>query len=297
MAETSESQPSIAWAVVKAGRLEAGSDADLIVPWWSFTKTVLAAAALRLVQDGRLSLDQPLRGRAYSLRQLLQHRAGLPDYGGLQAYADAVARGDRSWPFEEVWDRCEADRLRYEPGEGWGYSNLGYGLVARLIEETTETNLVIALRELVFEPLRLDTPRLAVTRGDLREVQLGSATAYDPGWVYHGLVIGTVCDAALLLNRLRSGELLAPPFMAEMATAYELPGPIPDRPWLDPGYGLGVMIGSATSGLAVIGHTGGGPGSTVAVFQPTVGGPAASVFMACEDAGPTERKAFELIGA
>ena len=54
-------------------------------PWWSFTKTVLAAAALALVADGRLSLDAPVRGRSFTLRHLLQHRAGLPEYGQLAA--------------------------------------------------------------------------------------------------------------------------------------------------------------------------------------------------------------------
>jgi hypothetical protein len=53
-----------------------------IVPWWSFTKTVIAAAVLTLVRDGRLSLDDPVDGQPFTLRQLLQHRAGLPDYSG-----------------------------------------------------------------------------------------------------------------------------------------------------------------------------------------------------------------------
>ena len=55
------------------------------VPWWSVTKTVTAAAVLALVGEGRLDLDAPLAGRAYTLRQLLQHRAGLRDYGPLPA--------------------------------------------------------------------------------------------------------------------------------------------------------------------------------------------------------------------
>src|SRR3546814_14718357 len=38
------------------------------VPWWSFTKTVIAIAALRLVERGALALDAPLAGEDYSLR-------------------------------------------------------------------------------------------------------------------------------------------------------------------------------------------------------------------------------------
>ena len=44
-------------------------DCELPVPWWSFSKTVLAATALALVAEGRLSLDEPLEGRGFSLRQ------------------------------------------------------------------------------------------------------------------------------------------------------------------------------------------------------------------------------------
>ena len=49
------------------------------VPWWSFTKTALAAAALQLVARGQLGLDDRIDGRPYTLRQLLQHRAGVPN--------------------------------------------------------------------------------------------------------------------------------------------------------------------------------------------------------------------------
>ena len=46
---------------------------EAIVPWWSFTKTVIAAAALVLVRDGKLLLDTPVTGKPFTLRQLLQH--------------------------------------------------------------------------------------------------------------------------------------------------------------------------------------------------------------------------------
>jgi CubicO group peptidase (beta-lactamase class C family) len=57
------------------------------VPWWSFTKTVLAVAALRLVERGVLSLDEKIAGEPFTLAHLLRHEAGFPDYGGL-----AIAR-------------------------------------------------------------------------------------------------------------------------------------------------------------------------------------------------------------
>ena len=82
-------------AAVVDGTVTVGDVADPPVPWWSFTKTVLAAAALVLVDAGRLTLDTPLAGQRYTLRQLLQHRAGVPDYGSLADYHDAVATAIR----------------------------------------------------------------------------------------------------------------------------------------------------------------------------------------------------------
>ena len=126
---------------------------EIPVPWWSFAKTVLAAAALRLVEMGHLSLEEPLEGGGYCLRQLLQHRAGLPDYGELAAYHQAVARGDEPWPVEALLERLDTHRLRYEPDRGWAYSNVGYWMVRRLIERSCDEPLGSALNRLVFEPL------------------------------------------------------------------------------------------------------------------------------------------------
>ena len=44
-------------------------------------------------------------------------------------------------------------------------------------------------------------------------------------------------------------------------------GPIPGRPWMTPGYGLGVMQSSIEGGYSLCGHTGCGPGSVIAVYR------------------------------
>ncbi|MBI2738526.1 MAG: beta-lactamase family protein [Rhodospirillales bacterium] len=233
-----------------------GSD----VPWWSFTKTVIAAAALALVRDGRLVLDEPLTDRPYTLRQLLQHRAGLTEYGRLPAYHEAVARNEDAWPIDEMLARSDADRLVYEPGEGWDYSNIGYTFVRRLIEQTTDRPLDDALEHLVMKPLGVAGVRLATDRAHY-------SPDYDPRWVYHGLLVEPLQQAALLLQRLMVGDLLPPPLLSAMCDRYSVGGPIAGRPWKTPSYGLGLMIGETTGGELIAGHTGGGPGSAVAVYH------------------------------
>jgi len=112
-----EIAPEIA-VVDGAGRVDyrgAGAAAPPDVPWWSFTKSLIAAAFLRLAEDYRLDLDRPLEPHAFTARQLLSHRSGLGDYGGLAAYRDAVAADLEPWPDEVLLRRVPLDRLLFVP--------------------------------------------------------------------------------------------------------------------------------------------------------------------------------------
>ena len=266
-------------------------DAGIDVPWWSFTKTVIAAAALALVRDGLLVLDAPLAGEPYTLRQLLQHRAGLADYGGLATYHDAVACRADAWPASELLARADAEQLIYRPGEGWVYSNIGYLLVRRLIEATAGEDLGSTLARLVLGPLGVEGVRLAERREDLAAVAMGETCDYDPRWVYHGLLVGPLPSAALLLDRLMTGGLLPPDLLSAMLERYSVGGSIAGRPWLTPTYGLGLMIGGVEDGMTVVGHTGGGPGSVVAVYHRSDAQPStAAAFSPGDDQGDVERR-------
>jgi CubicO group peptidase (beta-lactamase class C family) len=253
-------------AVVNDGVLIESRNADAVVPWWSFTKTIIAAAALVLVQQKLLNLDQPLANRRYTLRQLLQHRAGVAEYGDLAAYHTAVAAGDEPWPAAVLLERTQADRLRYEPGQGWSYSNIGYLLVRELVERACGQDLGAALSGLVLRPLGAGQARMARLPADLEGVAMG-VDSYHPGWVYHGLLVGPLQEAALVLDRLMSGTLLSPDLLDEMRDAHRLDVPVRGRPWAVPAYGLGLMGGIASNGMRAVGHTGGGPGSVIAVFH------------------------------
>ena len=259
-------------------------------PWWSFTKTVLASCVLRLVAEGRLQLDDLLPGHSYTLRQLLQHRAGVPEYGKLKAYHEAVARRDDPWPIDELLERVGADDLDFAPGTGWAYSNVGFLFVRRIIEEVTGADVETAMRDLVFSPLGLSSPKLAKTPADLDATAWGNRERYHPGWVYHGLLIGTAMDAARFLDELMAGRLLAPDLLAVMTARHPLGGAPPGRPWETTGYGLGLMSGRMSGAGPAIGHSGQGPGSVSAVYHfPEARPPCTTAaFAEAEDEGITE---------
>lgn len=105
----------------------------------SITKALTAAAVLRLVERGTLALDDevtkhlpdyPTQGRRITLRHLLSHTSGIPDFSelpSLEQYKDLSP---------EVLTALFKDLpLQFEPGAGWAYSNSGYTLLGRILEK------------------------------------------------------------------------------------------------------------------------------------------------------------------
>ncbi|KAB0266924.1 serine hydrolase domain-containing protein [Microvirga brassicacearum] len=287
--------------VTEEGELEERAS-TAIVPWWSFTKALIAAGVLRLAEQGRVDLDRPIRGQSYTLRAILQHRSGIGDYSGLAEYHEAVAKGDDPWSDEALFERVSPEAFLFRPMSGWAYSNVGYLLLRRMIERTCGTGLPQALHELVLEPLDLRHSRVAETREDMRATIFDTGRPYHPGWAFHGIVIGPVAEAALALHRLMQGDLLTPASRAAMLNAHAIGGALPGRPWLTTGYGLGLMSGTMQRvGMArplhVIGHSAGGPASTGAVYCASQDGyrRTVAVFGPGSNEGAAEDQALRLL--
>jgi len=268
---------------------------DALFPWWSITKSVLAAAMLKLADQGRLSLDDFYKQSPYTIRQLLQHTAGLTNYGG-PPYQAAVAAGDPVWPVAELLARVNADRLIFDPGEGWAYSNIGYLLVRQLIEESTGLEIDAALRGLVLGPMGIVRTRIATTPDDMKQTFWGNPNGYDPRWVYHGLLIGPPSDAAGFLRSLFSGTFLSEYARSAMKTMHALGGSIAGRPWTKIGYGLGLMMGEMGEAGTVFGHSGAGHDSVSSLycFSGLPGSPVVAVFGQGTDEAITESEAVRL---
>jgi CubicO group peptidase (beta-lactamase class C family) len=228
---------------------------------------VLAICALRLVEEGLLTLDAPRPGKPYTLRQLLQHRAGVPNYGALASYHEAVARGDAPWPREKLLEAVGADRLDFAPGTAWAYSNVGYMFVRDAIAKATGLDAGDAVQRFVLGPLKLSSVKWAVGASAFSDIHWPEGRTYHPGWVYHGCLKGTAIDAVRLLYALFYGALLSPESRAAMLDWYALGGAIPGRPWTECGYGLGVMAGRMGEAGTAIGHSGAGPFSSNAVYH------------------------------
>ena len=196
----------------------------------------------------------------------------LPDYGGLDAYRAAVARCDPFWTDDQVFAMTGADRSAVAPETGWAYSSVGYLVVRRALEAASGRDLAAVLDELVLAPLGLSASRLANVPEDMRKTPFAEGLGYHPGWVFSGVVVGPVAEAALALHWILAGYLFAPETLAAMLARHPIGDAIPGRPWTATGYGLGLMIGdmrneAMAEPLRVAGHSAGGPGSVGAVYR------------------------------
>lgn len=133
----------------------------------SLTKSFTAAAILRLAEQGKLKLDDQLAAHfaetpkswpPITLRHLLQHSSGLPDYenllGGIRS--DRY-RSLRSQPDHLIKLRAMAfaSELEFEPGAKFSYSNTGYLLLGYLVEQLSGQSFGDFVRQQFLEPLGL----------------------------------------------------------------------------------------------------------------------------------------------
>lgn len=179
----------------------------------SISKVITAIVVLRLVDRGDLSLDQPVGGlladisgvalvdpavSSITVRQLLSHTAGFPDYreqffgGQFRSCNDAAAFGlTRS--------------LAKPPGTTHEYSNLNFCLLHRLIAHVTAMSYEAAVDELLLAPLGITGMRLAATFDpDPDEVvhDSGTARTYMEALGGAGAWVATPSDLVRILDSL-----------------------------------------------------------------------------------------------
>jgi D-alanyl-D-alanine carboxypeptidase len=270
------------------------ADADRAVPLladarfgiYSITKTVIATIVLGMAEDRMLALDDPIGqylpdlsfDTRVSIRQLLNHTGGMPDYGPDPAYQQAVhERPGTPWSGEEFVRRTLGNGLAYMPGHGWRYSNIGYLLLRQVLEGESGLPFRHLVRHFLVRPAGLGDLAVADGMGDMALLTPGYGAApdngalvnvtagYHPGWVSHGLVTATASGLVRFLDLLFEGDLMGPASLDAMM----IPVPVTtSHQWMSsPSYGLGLMMDPANRFGTVAGHSGGGPGYSTAAYR------------------------------
>jgi CubicO group peptidase (beta-lactamase class C family) len=129
----------------------------------SLGKQFTAAAIVTLAQEGKLGLDDPIRRyfpegppawRAVTVRHLLTHTSGIPDY------TDSVVDYRRDYTEDELVAAAARLPVEFPAGTNWRYSNTGYAMLGFLVRRVTGRFYGDWLRERVFEPLGMRTARV-----------------------------------------------------------------------------------------------------------------------------------------
>ncbi len=226
----------------------------------SITKAVTATQVMQLVEAGKLGLDDPVADHLPSdiefdtngatIRHLLGHRSGIPDYVGA---VDLTADPLRFWKPAELLAAIPAQRKPV--GVESEYANTNYLLLGMVIEEVTGRSVAKVLRDgvlgidgverLIYQPDEIPTEPIAIEKGQSTEV-LESMGGFLPSYALtsDGAAAAMASDSVSLARWWRAfcaGEIVSQASVTEM---------MPTTDW----YGLG--IGNDWNISGVVGHGG-----------------------------------------
>jgi len=256
-------------AMVPEGHLRAGS----------IMKPLVATAVLQRVEAGLLSLDATLtellpadvtkhvpRADEITVRMLLGHRSGVPDFLGQEMLMAAAADQAHVWTLEEFLSAAKKQPPTGAPGTTYSYSNTNYVLLGEILRAQTGrdwrdvvTENVVKRAKMTHTSLPLPGDRAVPAPVNFGYINLGAGlvdfTRMDPSMAGasggHALVT-TPADLTTFLQALMAGKLFERPATLEQMLSF-LPAGEPGSPETE--YGLGIEV-CEIDGIRLVGHMG-----------------------------------------
>ena len=238
--------------------------AETVYQIGSVTKQFTAAAIMRLVEQGRVSLDDeitkyladfPTQGNTVTLRHLLNHTSGIRSYTGFMPLTDSM-------PVATIYDSIKTQPFDFEPGAEFRYNNSGYVLLGMILEKVAGKPYAELMQEWFFTPLGMDDTRYcgqggAVPPEGYRPGLMGALMRVPAVDMRVPFAAGALCSTAPDLARwtwaLATGKVVQPESFAAMTSGTTLSN------GKRVSYGYGIVADSA-HGQVMIHHGGGIPG-------------------------------------
>ena len=263
--QRSEQEPGAAILVVKDGRIVLEScrgvtDLKTLRPidirtnfrLASLSKAFTAAVVMLLVRDGKLRYedrltdlfpDFPEYGRDITIRRLLDHTSGLPDYEDLMPPVDpSVPVEDVQIKDAEVLELLKQETSgRFLPGAKWAYSNSGYVVLGLIVEKASGQPFHEFLRDRIFLPIGM-TGTVAYVRGRNEVTNRAFGHSTENGRLIEtdqsptsatlgdGGIYSSLSDMAKWDEALRRHTLLSEAEMEPALTPVRVPGGPPTGP-------------------------------------------------------------------
>ncbi len=201
----------------------------------SISKLYVAAATSKMVANQSLSLDNTVaellpdlaEGIEYSdqitLRMLLQHRSGIPDY---------TYHPDYPWdnPFEELSETYTlvlGQPAHFKPDKKYKYSNTNYLLIGEILDRTLGYSHHQYIKDEILNPLELNNTYSLLSDVDLDEVMSGYFVGYEPDIKSNdfiqpgGSMVATAEDVGIFLRALIDGTIFNTKEQAIYSSVYK----------------------------------------------------------------------------
>ena len=200
----------------------------------SISKLYVAVAVAKLVNDNRLSLDKTLadympdlagrieNANKITLRMLVQHRSGIPNFTDTPGYWEAPPKDNRK-TLELVLDK-PAD---FEPDKKYRYSNTNYLLIGEILDKTLGYSHHKYIKSEILTPLGLTHTFSLLSEVNLDDVMSGYTVGYDGDLKRNdfinpsGSMVATAEDVGIFLRALNNGSLLNDNEQAIYSSIYE----------------------------------------------------------------------------
>ena len=232
----------------------------------SVTKQFTAAAVMKLVEEGKVALDDPMTkyfpdypvGEFHiTVGQLLDHTSGIKGYTEMPTFWE---QGRLDLSHEQMIELFSAEPFEFEPGDRYQYSNSGYYLAGLLIEKVSGNTYAEFLGDTFFRPLGMRESHylyndpIVPNRAEGYRVEDGVVLNDEPLSMLLPFSAGSLGSSVLDLVRwttaLGTGDVVAPDSLKAMTTRRRLPG------GEEIGYALGLQVGEM-AGHRKISHGGG----------------------------------------
>src|SRR6266404_5449814 len=223
----------------------------------SISKQFTSAAVLMLVEEGKLSLDDPVakfvpgltRGNEVTVRNVLSHTSGYQDYWPQDYVPPLMLKETSAAAILDMWAHKPLD---FDPGTKWQYSNTNYVIAGLIVEKVSGKPLLDFLRQRIFTPLGMSS----VTDIDQAGLPAGDPTGYlryalgplrpapkeGKGWLFAaGELAMTPQDLAKWDVSIIDQKILKPESYRELGTEVLL------KNGLGTHYGLGIDVNSQAS--------------------------------------------------
>lgn len=252
----------------------------------SVGKTYVSAVLLKLVEEYKLRLDDPVskflgkklwfsrlpNNKDLTVRNLLNHTSGISEHVNIDKFNKSLIKSpDKIWKPEELISYILDLKPLFAAGKGWSYADTNYILVGMIIEKITGNTYYRELKKRILIPYNLASTTPSVGRefaglisgytGNVpfrfpEEVLKEGKYIVNPQfeWTGGGLITDSY-ELALWAKLLYSKKVLQPETYKELIQAYSTE----DGKRSDHGYGLGVQIWDTENGF-VYGHGGIFPG-------------------------------------